>query len=80
MTLEDHECLFNALRKQCQIPLVDGKLILVCAPSDVPLAQRVYGESRHIVASPMLGDAKTAHNPSEAFLHVKNKRTKRKKR
>ena len=80
MTLEEHEHLFDTLSKECSIPRVNGKLVLICTPGDVSLAEQLYGESRRIVASPMLGDAKAAHNPHDAFLHVRNKRTKRKKR
>lgn len=80
MTQEDREHLFDALSKRCSLPLVGGKLVLVCPPSAVSYAERVYGESRHVVASPMLEDAKDVHNPHDAFLHVRNKRTKRKKR
>lgn len=80
MTKEDYDYLFDALSKECSIPKVKGKLVLICPPSAISYAERVYGESRHVIASPMLGDAKDAHNPHDAFLHVKNKRTKRKKR
>jgi len=77
MTRENADALFEALEKQCGIPRVNGKLVLVCAPQEVSLAERFYGESRHIVASPILDDDKVVHDPSAAFLHVRNKRTKR---
>lgn len=76
MTEED---LCELIKQGPISPCNDGKLFLIFPPHLISAAHEVFGESAHIVASPMLGDEKVAHNPHDAFLHVKNKRTKRKK-